>query len=79
MRARDAVKLNRWMSLVYAGGVWTMIGSLAYYKHTGRFDGFSGGPTSGNSHLRTFERAELSIKSEQFIKCHGEGNYHQYS
>ncbi|MED6251784.1 hypothetical protein ATANTOWER_002902 [Ataeniobius toweri] len=38
MKFRDVMKWNSRVSAVYAVGIWTMIGSYAYYKYTGRFD-----------------------------------------
>ncbi|KAF7664705.1 hypothetical protein LDENG_00168790 [Lucifuga dentata] len=38
MAFKDVAKWNTRVSIVYAAGVWTMIGSYAYYKYTGRYD-----------------------------------------
>ncbi|XP_040892437.1 small integral membrane protein 26-like [Toxotes jaculatrix] len=38
MPFKDALKWNKRVSAVYALGVWTMIGSYAYYKYTGRYE-----------------------------------------
>ncbi|MEQ2212935.1 hypothetical protein XENOCAPTIV_007077, partial [Xenoophorus captivus] len=38
MKFRDVMKWNSRVSAVYAVGIWTMVGSYAYYKYTGRFD-----------------------------------------
>ncbi|XP_061628136.1 small integral membrane protein 26-like [Phyllopteryx taeniolatus] len=37
MTLKDVTKWNRIVSTVYAMGVWTMIGSFAYFHYTGRF------------------------------------------
>ncbi|XP_073320809.1 small integral membrane protein 26-like [Pagrus major] len=39
MTFKDVTKWNTRMSAVYAAGIWTMIGSYAYFKYTGRLDG----------------------------------------
>ncbi|XP_027146616.1 small integral membrane protein 26 [Larimichthys crocea] len=38
MKPKDLTAWNRRVSAVYAVGVWTMIGSYAYFKYTGRYD-----------------------------------------
>ncbi|XP_076004081.1 small integral membrane protein 26-like [Genypterus blacodes] len=38
MSFKDPTKWNNAVSLMYAFGVWTMIGSYAYYKYTGQYD-----------------------------------------
>ncbi|XP_023810787.1 small integral membrane protein 26-like [Oryzias latipes] len=35
---KDFVKWNTRVSAVYALGIWTMVGSYAYFKYTGRYD-----------------------------------------
>ncbi|XP_028272893.1 small integral membrane protein 26-like [Parambassis ranga] len=39
MTFKDGVRWNVRMSAVYALGVWTMIGSYAFFKYTGRWEG----------------------------------------
>ncbi|XP_070684463.1 small integral membrane protein 26-like [Pempheris klunzingeri] len=38
MSLKDVVKWNIRGSVLYALGVWTMVGSYAYLKYTGRYD-----------------------------------------
>ncbi|XP_078138812.1 small integral membrane protein 26-like [Centroberyx gerrardi] len=38
MTFKDVTKWNTRISIVYAIGVWTMIGSYAYYRHMGYYD-----------------------------------------
>ncbi|XP_070781408.1 small integral membrane protein 26-like [Enoplosus armatus] len=37
MKFKDLMKWNTRMSAVYAAGIWTMIGSYAYFRYTGRY------------------------------------------
>ncbi|KAM8773738.1 small integral membrane protein 26-like isoform 1-T1 [Acanthopagrus schlegelii] len=39
MTLKDVLKWKTRMSIVYAAGVWTVIGSYAYFKYTGQLDG----------------------------------------
>lgn len=36
MKFKDLLKWNARVSAVYAIGIWTMVGSYAYLKYTGR-------------------------------------------
>ncbi|XP_044202489.1 small integral membrane protein 26-like [Thunnus albacares] len=38
MAFKDLAKWNTRVSAVYAVGIWTMIGSYAYYSYTGRYE-----------------------------------------
>ncbi|KAM4750409.1 small integral membrane protein 26-like [Anableps anableps] len=38
MNLKDPVKWNTRVSAVYALGIWTMVGSYAFFKYTGRYD-----------------------------------------
>ncbi|XP_068583281.1 small integral membrane protein 26-like [Cebidichthys violaceus] len=38
MNFKDVVKWNTRVSAVYAVGIWTMVGSYAYVKYSGRFE-----------------------------------------
>ncbi|XP_035993495.1 small integral membrane protein 26-like [Fundulus heteroclitus] len=38
MSLKDPMKWNARVSAVYAVGIWTMVGSYAYFKYTGRYD-----------------------------------------
>ncbi|KAJ4944315.1 hypothetical protein JOQ06_012859, partial [Pogonophryne albipinna] len=38
MHINDLWKWNKRMAIVYATGVWTMVGTYAFYKYTGRFE-----------------------------------------
>ncbi|KAK2815575.1 hypothetical protein Q5P01_026042 [Channa striata] len=38
MAFKDLLKWNRRVSAVYAVGIWTMVGSYAYFRYTGRYE-----------------------------------------
>lgn len=38
MKFKDLAKWNTRVSAVYAVGIWTMIGSYAYFKYTGHYE-----------------------------------------
>ncbi|KAF3851853.1 hypothetical protein F7725_005208 [Dissostichus mawsoni] len=38
MHVNDLLKWNKRMAIVYATGIWTMVGSYAFYKYTGRLE-----------------------------------------
>ncbi|XP_071360516.1 small integral membrane protein 26-like [Trachinotus anak] len=38
MSLNDVAKWNKRASIVYALGIWSMIGSYAYFKYTGRYE-----------------------------------------
>ncbi|KAL3067565.1 hypothetical protein OYC64_022178 [Pagothenia borchgrevinki] len=38
MHVNDLFKWKKRMAIVYATGVWTMVGTLAFYKYTGRLE-----------------------------------------
>ncbi|XP_044046723.1 small integral membrane protein 26-like [Siniperca chuatsi] len=38
MKFKDLVRWNTRVSAVYAVGIWTMIGSYAFFKYTGRYE-----------------------------------------
>ncbi|XP_038125900.1 small integral membrane protein 26-like [Cyprinodon tularosa] len=37
MNFKDLMKWNSRVSALYAVGIWTMLGSYAYFRHTGRY------------------------------------------
>ncbi|XP_034087708.1 LOW QUALITY PROTEIN: small integral membrane protein 26-like [Gymnodraco acuticeps] len=38
MHVNTLLKWNKRMAIVYATGVWTMIGTFIFYKYTGRYE-----------------------------------------
>lgn len=54
---KDFVKWNTRVSAVYALGIWTMVGSYAYFKYTGRYDDPTGKRDTGPLSI-TFTRGE---------------------
>uniref|UniRef100_UPI0037E7E948 small integral membrane protein 26-like n=1 Tax=Semicossyphus pulcher TaxID=241346 RepID=UPI0037E7E948 len=38
MKFKDLTKWNTRVSAVYAVGIWTMIGTYAFFKYTGRYE-----------------------------------------
>ncbi|XP_040002577.1 small integral membrane protein 26-like [Xiphias gladius] len=38
MTFKDLLKWNKRVSAVYAIGIWSMIGSYAYFRYTGRYE-----------------------------------------
>lgn len=53
MKFKDLLKWNARVSAVYAIGIWTMVGSYAYLKYTGRCEVAPGERRElWNSHMR---------------------------